>query len=496
MTKPSASDTDSNVEHANHRIDDEFSGAGNDAVGTVVYSPSSVLTETRGSKGFDGPQPSVVDATGTNRCGQNARQAIDYDPLEEAARLKRTAYEKALYDEAKARAAGELQPIVAQFLNQPIPSNKTKGRTIDKETLIAQDKVAASLMRRFCAEQGVAMGVDEFCYERFANWMLSLSFRISSKSYKKYKNCVVGYLSGMPGDEIDEAINIIVHDDLADPNGMAYENGENQNNNDGRDSTKAGVVKKSMGDDQYSRERLIKEFPLQDLAQLITHLRFQSKSKYSSHLANLIEASIITGLRPIEWKAATIKVMLSQEAPYGRKVWMFVANAKATNGRGNGVIRSIDLSEYSDTALQPVFSTSNLATLLRAQDEFEIEFKERYTKMMSRTTQKLWERNPSKAYSLYSCWHQTSANWKSQMSAIEVAALSGHAVPKTTQRHYDQKRSAWPKKFLTKVARPDPEEVKVIAKRVAMARRVQMMMTDNTNDELIDIELSLQIFKP
>ena len=82
------------------------------------------------------------------------------------------------------------------------------------------------------------------------------------------------------------------------------------------------------------------------------------------------------------------------------------------------------------------------------------------------------------------------------MSAIEVAALSGHAVPKTTQRHYDQKRSAWPKKFLTKVARPAPEEVKVIAKRVAMARRFQQMTTDNSNDELIDIESSLQIFKP
>ncbi len=496
MTKPTVRDTNGSTEHANHRIGDEFFGSGDGAIGAVVCSPSSVLTEARGSKRFDGPQPSVVDATGTNHCVQTARRAIDYDPLEEVARLKQTAQEKALYDEAKAGAARELLSVVAQLLNQRIPSNKAKGRAIDKETLIAQDDVAINLMRRFCAEQGVAMGVDEFPYARFANWMLTLSFRISSKSYKKYKNCVVGYLVGMPGDEADEAINIIVHDDLADPNGMAYENGESQNTDDGSDSTKAAVVEKFVGDDQYSRERIIKEFPLLDLVKLINHLRFRSKSKHGIHLANLIEASIITGLRPVEWKAATIKVMPSKEAPFARKVWMFVANAKATNGRGNGLIRSIDLSEYTDRALQPVFSTINLATLLRTQDEFEIEFKERYTKMMSRTTKKLWEGNPSMAYSLYSCWHQASANWKSQMSAIEVAALSGHAVPRTTQRHYDEKRSAWPKKFLTKVARPAPEEVKVIAKRVAMARHFQMMTTDNTNDELIDIQSSLQIFKP
>jgi len=67
---------------------------------------------------------------------------------------------------------------------------------------------------------------------------------------------------------------------------------------------------------------------------------------------------------------------------------------------------------------------------------------------------------------------------------------------RSSRYNYDQKRSAWPKKFLTKVARPAPEEVKVIAKRVAMARRFQQMTTDNTNDELIDIESSLQIFKP
>jgi hypothetical protein len=59
------------------------------------------------------------------------------------------------------------------------------------------------------------------------------------------------------------------------------------------------------------------------------------------------------------------------------------------------------------------------------------------------------------------------------MTAIEVAALSGHAIPRTTRRWYGQKKSAWPRAYLKAVARPNPDEVKMVAERIAMVRRYE-----------------------
>ena len=232
------------------------------------------------------------------------------------------------------------------------------------------------------------------------------------------------------------------------------------------------------------RPQMVKQFPINDLVKVITHLRNKSYSQHGADLANLLEASIMTGLRPLEWKATTFLAQPDKDAPYGRRVWLFVANAKATHGRGNGVIRSIDLSEYSDAGLKPVISTVALAREHQVQGKFELEFRERFIKMMYRTTKHLWGSDPEKAYSLYSCRHQASANWKSVMSAVEVAALSGHAVPKTTQRWYGQKKTAWSPKILQKSARPHPEEVQKIAARMAMVKRHQTMPQNLDLDNL------------
>ena len=243
------------------------------------------------------------------------------------------------------------------------------------------------------------------------------------------------------------------------------------------------------------RPQIIKHFPIDDLVKIVTHLRSKSYSQHGADLANLLEASVMTGLRPLEWKATTFIAQPDTSAPHGRRVWLFVANAKATNGRGNGVIRSIDLSEYSDAGLKPVIATVALAREHQAHGRFELEFRERFIKMMYRTTKFLWGADPQKSYSLYSCRHQASANWKSMMSAVEVAALSGHAVPNTTQRWYGQKRTAWSPKILQKTARPHPEEVEKIAARMAMVKRYQTTMKNENNIDLDHIETALQQFQ-
>ena len=151
-------------------------------------------------------------------------------------------------------------------------------------------------------------------------------------------------------------------------------------------------------------------------------------------------------------------------------------NTKGVNiGSEKGVTVGSDLtSEFSDEAVEPVRETVRLAQICEGQGCFELNFREKFIKMMYRITLQLWPDDPLKGYSLYSCRHQASSNWKSVMPAVEVAALSGHAVPRTTQRHYGQKRSAWSKDRLTCLARPDPDEVHLINERLSMFQQAQV----------------------
>jgi hypothetical protein len=379
-----------------------------------------------------------------------------------------TAVER-LFMESKRRATIELKPIMDHLLNQPVESNKAPGQTIDKKTIMVQDKIAVNLMRRFSTENSIGFGIDEFPYVKFANWLLTFSARVKMSTVKKYKNCVVDYLSSMPDEEVSQAINIILH------SGADAED----------DDDEAKDMSHLTGSER--RTHIIKEFPIDDFVFVIRHLRNISKSKNANDLAALLESSMMTGLRPTEWQGATIMSRQDKTAPYNRRVWLFVANAKATNGRGNGLIRSIEISEYQDSAINAINSTINLAKELAIQGRFEIDFREKFIKMMYRTTCTLWDSDPEKGYSLYSCRHQASANWKSMMTAVEVAALSGHAIPLTSQRWYGQKKTAWPKKLLKSTARPSPDEVKMVIERMQMVRRHEAMV-NNMQDHPIDNE--------
>src|SRR3546814_20992999 len=57
-------------------------------------------------------------------------------------------------------------------------------------------------------------------------------------------------------------------------------------------------------------------------------------------LMDWLVAGIWTGLRPAEWRSTDLEMREDPPAPFGRRAWLYVINAKATHGRGNGMIRS------------------------------------------------------------------------------------------------------------------------------------------------------------
>jgi integrase len=350
---------------------------------------------------------------------------------------------------AKILGYRELRPKIERTLNQPHPSCKA-GMTIDATTILNQTRVAESLILRFRREQAVYVPLFDFPFVRFANWMLAGRFRVQRDTHYKYIHYVIEYLNDLPGDEVTQAISLLTN---------------------GADTELEDEIRKTQikgsGESFVKSLEIVKLFPYSDLEYLTNHLRFNSNSKTAGDLVALLEASIITGLRPIEWAAATI--VRVKDAQLGRaRTFLVVANAKRTNGRANGVLRTQELSDLCPQAIDPIAHTINLAQELDVYGKYEEKFLDLFTKQMHKTVRKLWPGVPGKRYVLTSCRHQASSNWKSLMSAIEVAALSGHATPNTTQRWYGHQREAWPKELLKNIVRPVNAEVEMIKSRVEM----------------------------
>jgi hypothetical protein len=381
-------------------------------------------------------------------------------------------------DYARRLAWMELAPAIKKMRNEDIPDGSAPGRTIRRSTISSQDSIARSLMTRFANERVIAENEEHFPFLDFAQWLLSFPLVVDINTFKKYRHCVVQYLSAMPGPEVDATIGLLSNSVLASEDDELDDGYFGPNPN------------------RRHRKHMIKNFPIDDFAMLIKWLRHNSRSREAGNLADLLEASIITGLRPVEWKSATLKAVASTKDPYGRFVGLFVANAKATNNRGNGQMRTIVLSNFEDRALLPIIKTIDLAKDYIAHNDFEKGFRERYIKMMYRVTCQLWRNDPDKGYSLMSSRHQASANWKAELPAGSVSALLGHAVPATSARWYGQPKNAWAKKYRQVTAIPDMSEVQIILERVAIAKRRKALSDLKISDEIDPADILAFLPKP
>lgn len=141
-----------------------------------------------------------------------------------------------------------------------------------------------------------------------------------------------------------------------------------------------------------------------------------------------------TGLRPSEWSGASLITL-----PTGHPA-LVVTNAKATNGRGNGETRTLDLSGCSVDEIHALEEMLEIAEGFRQDGGYE-RFQDRlrqYLYKAARAALGRRERYPS----LYTFRHQFAANAKRQFNQGEVAALLGHGSDATASRHYAQGRLA------------------------------------------------------
>lgn len=300
------------------------------------------------------------------------------------------------------------------------------------------------LVKRYRRENEIPDDVDAFNPREFAIWLLSLRGTLKPPSWRLYRQAALMVLGGMPGERAQEAMTLIEGDAPAEA------------------EMGTGEPVEVPGAERLTSARKVKRFKYEDYVR-IWHLMKQRRSKSAVVLQDWMRAGIATGLRPIEWRATEVVRVEDAGHPMGRRVFLLVLNAKATNGRSNGVVRTLDITAFSDGAVAVVQRMSDQG--LRAYREGRYrEFQGQAAQMLYEACRKLWPRRQNH-YALYSCRHQFIANHKALgLPNEEVSAMSGHRVDDTVAHNYARSRTAWSPDKITERARGVQEEIATVKK--------------------------------
>lgn len=347
---------------------------------------------------------------------------------------------------------GRLTPAEAR------PSRAGRGGTLSPGTIEAYRKRYSWLLSRYERESGLRdrlSHIPDYDFDEifnpvsFVNWLCSLHATLSPNSWRQYKSAVMFFIERHPHPDAPTAAAIL-----------------------------QTVEGSSRSDGLADRgEKAVKFVRLDDYERILYFCKKRSRAAGGVNLSNFVRASIRTGMRPSEWATCDIRVTEDPEAPHGRNVWLFVCNAKASNGRANGPVRVLDLSAISDGYLKPIWETM---WLFRRQAPVEGADRviRRIRQMLMHVAKKLKFKD---VYSPYSFRHQAIANWKTIYSPIEVAALAGHSIPDTATTHYGKGRDAWSGgRFGNLVIKPSDLDVQRIAGRVRNASPEMLMRPDGS----------------
>ncbi len=333
-----------------------------------------------------------------------------------------------------------LKPYLRRIVDAEVEqeySGNTKLATAD--TINQYREKAEIVIRQYCAQYGMSYRDEEIQWPSLAEWFLSRRIDMKPETWKMYRNAMVIHLTRIPTEDAEFAISVLKTDD------------------------------ESEGIGPKGKSRRIKKFDPDDYDRALYYTRVKTNSMRSQILDDYLRSNIRIGLRPWEFMTSEIRVIPDTNAPYERQIWLFTCNAKFHEHRMNGPIRSIDLSELNNAAVEPIWRTIETIRL-----QHQIIGYRAWLIGVNTTLAHIYKINQMKnRYTAYSLRHQAIANWKSIYTPVEVAALAGHATPETASQHYGAARDAWPKERLEEnmIVRPSQADIERINARLEMAEQ-------------------------
>jgi len=407
-------------------------------------------------------------------------------PSEEAIELLRRTSRQQVAD------FGERAQVTPGFGSRPSTALRNGG-TISRKTLDMYHIRGQNLLKRYRREMQLGIEV-EVSPIHFANWALSLKAELRPSSWRLYRQAVLHLLPAFPLYETAEAIGMIETDILngsevedpaeretsrrrsarqhqnnkapgEDADWLMHHDATSRGEDYGAPISRRGVASYEGLPTRTSRLKE-KRFPKADLERVITYLRLYSRAEHAPALADWLNAGILTALRPAEWKCTDLIEIPDPVMAYGRRVYLHVLNAKATNGRGTGVVRTLDLSAFPDEHLATIKRMSSLGRSWLAKGEFE-QKQSVCRGLLREACGKLWPLRKYH-YALYSPRHQAIANWKAAITPPEIAAMVGHIITSTAETNYAKRRSAWAPSETPPPPRPVPEELSLVRDRIRL----------------------------
>lgn len=201
-----------------------------------------------------------------------------------------------------------------------------------------------------------------------------------------------------------------------------------------------------------SSERRTSGLKLQKISQvesrcLLDHMRsFHSESASPSEVwlvtADFWEATLILGLRPVEWTQATIRPAMPIDAEDVVGVAQVthridVVNAKHNAARGNGETRTI----YAQLTFEQAKLLQSVITIGNHEKDGWRSFYKSMSNALRYSASVLWPRR-KRLPSFYTARHQAIANAKASGELPNIlAAVFGHASDMTARKHYSRARN-------------------------------------------------------
>lgn len=174
----------------------------------------------------------------------------------------------------------------------------------------------------------------------------------------------------------------------------------------------------------------------------IRHCALAGRSPNAEALSDFLDAALLTGLRPCEWRDAVLQRSTTAEFEWE----LLVRTAKTTNGRGNGPSRTIRFKTLESNLLDPLVRWIAWAQTAEREQRFDKAMATIRDLMHDCAVQVFPGRNllPTP----YSCRHHAQARWKAlyvgdaadsaerELGRATVAALLGHGNDETATHHY------------------------------------------------------------
>ncbi|WP_157786041.1 hypothetical protein [Bradyrhizobium yuanmingense] len=205
----------------------------------------------------------------------------------------------------------------------------------------------------------------------------------------------------------------------------------------------------------------------------IRHAALAKQTEGAIDLVLYFKAGVTTGLRPCEWPRARF----GKSTRDGYRWMLVVENAKATNGRAHGPVRTLYWEELEPEVVQDILAWIEIAR--------DVSYDRRLNTIghaLWEITRALWPRR-NEWPTLYSARHVAIAAWKAfyvrkgqspaeRLEALAIiAALSGHVSDETASTHYARANAASCKKV---VPTADPAEVRNVRQVIKLDWRETM----------------------